>query len=107
MLFLKNLIPKALEFTSVEVKQILVNLLESFHSLRDHVDFLGNISQNTMIVQPKRKNISDSVLFRQTVDQQKIDLLDFEAGLVYTHADMVSKKTWFDKKVDALKFNRK
>lgn len=109
MLFLKNLIPKASEFTSVEVKRILLDLLESFHALREQIPFLGNISQNTIIVQLKQKEITDSILFKNTLKKEdmKVNLLDFRAGLVYTHADMLSKKQWVNSKVDALRANRK
>jgi hypothetical protein len=60
-----------------------------------------------MIVQPLHQNVSDSILFKRTVDKEKINIQDFEAGLVYTHADMISKKQWVKNKIDALRFNRK
>lgn len=103
------MIPKASEFTSIEVKQILLNLLESFSSLREQIPFLGNISQNSIIVQLKKKEITDSVLFKNTLQKEtmKVNLLDFEAGLVYTHADMLSKEQWVNLKVEALRSNRK
>lgn len=91
------------------MKQILLNLLESFSSLREQIPFLGNISQNSIIVQLKKKEITDSVLFKNTLQKEtmKVNLLDFEAGLVYTHADMLSKEQWVNLKVEALRSNRK
>jgi hypothetical protein len=62
-----------------------------------------------MIVQLKKKELSESQLVKDVVKKNdgKINLLDFEAGLVYTHADMLSKSVWFNNKVDALRNNRK
>ena len=106
-MYLKNLIPKSENFSSIEVKHILLDLLESFFYLREKVDFLGNINQNTMIVQIKKKQISDSTVFKQNLNKEdvRLNLLDFESGLVYTHADMISKEKWVNQKNDTLRNN--
>ena len=62
-----------------------------------------------MIVQLKTKNMTDSTLFKQNLnkDDVKLNLLDFESGLVYTHADMIKKEQWVNQKIDFLRNNGK
>ena len=92
----------------MQVKHMLLCMLESFYALREKLSFMGNISQNSVIAQLKKTDLSESKLVKKSLnDDSSIDLMGFEAGLVYTHADMLSKSDWFQNKVEALKNNRK
>ena len=107
MILLKSLVEKARAIHSEHVKHMLLSLLQSHQEYSKNLDFMGNVSPNTIIVYPA--GISSSKVMKSSLlDANFVSkLLDFKAKLIYTHVDKIDKNEWVARKVNSLRHNHR